>query len=497
LFLFLILFVLISNSLFSNSRFSDNIILYLDPVNISTFVLDRYHPYQNLDINYFSIIIDGSVNMPLYHLKPEKLYFKNDDISNAFSQLSFKQNKNDDYFNTKIAMVNQINESTESLFQLESKSLVDNINQNGFLNIKKTNENFSFNISYLYHYDQESNQYELNTVNTDYKKENESFSSGYNMLYKIDNITFKSDFSIQTSYHKRSVVNLLDDYEYLVYNERFISSSNKLNYNFGNVSLFLKNINYDFILENDINEVDIFNNHYNVPSLGIISNINKFKFKIYGSNIDNFVRPNAEFIYTLDNIGFAISSEYYIKGLLIDSDELYGEYKYNEYCKENINISLDFSKYKNIIDIGKIKSDTISYSYFLLSGNIDYKMIDFDYKYFKYFDKQINVGIDQYANFGLSFFPFKDKNEFDLYGKVNYNYYVMDSDINLLTMNLFENTANQKTVQLYNFEFGFVFDYFKISYNSKNLLSNNVVFSNTITPFKRFDYINVIWVFKD
>jgi hypothetical protein len=435
--------------------------------------------------------------MPLYHLKPEKLYFKNEDISNTFSQLSFKQNKNDDYFNTKIAVVNQINESTESLFQLESKSLVDNINQNGFLNIKKTNENFLFNVSYLYHYDHESNQYELNTVNADYKKENESFASGYNMLYIMDNMTFKSDLSIQTSYHKRSEVYIQDNYEYLVYNERFISSSNKLNYNFGNISLFLKNINYDFILENDIDEVDIFNNHYNVPSLGIISNINKFKFKIYGSNINNFVRPNAEFIFTLDNIEFAISSEYYIKGLLTDSDELYGEYKYNEYCKDNINISLDFSKHTNIIDIGKIKSNTISYSYFLFSGNIDYNLFGFDYKYYKYFNKQVTVGIDQYANFGLSFFPFKDKNEFDLYGKVNYNYYAMDSDINLLTMNLFEDTPNQKITQLYNFEFGFVFDYFKIFYNSKNLLSNNVVFSDTITPFKRFDCINVIWVFKD
>ena len=118
--LFFILSILISSFLYSNSRFSDNIILYLDPINISTFVLDRYHPYQNIDINYFALNINGSINMPLYHLKPEELYFKNENSSVSYSQLSFKQNKNDDYFNTKIAAINQVNETTKTLFQFES-----------------------------------------------------------------------------------------------------------------------------------------------------------------------------------------------------------------------------------------------------------------------------------------------------------------------------------------------------------------------------------------
>ena len=51
--------------------------------------------------------------------------------------------------------------------------------------------------------------------------------------------------------------------------------------------------------------------------------------------------------------------------------------------------------------------------------------------------------------------------------------------------------------QLYSFEFGFDFDSFIISYKSKNLLSNDVIFPGGISPFKRFDYINIIWVFKD
>lgn len=494
--LFFILSILISSFIYSSSRFSDNIILYLDPINISTFVLDRYHPYQNIDINYFALNINGSNNMPLYHLKPEELYFKNENSSVSYSQLSFKQNKNDDYFNTKIAAINQLDETTETLFQLESKSLVDNNNQNGFFNIKKSKDNFTFNVSYLYHYDEESNQYDLSTVNNNFKKENESFVSGYNILYNIDNIIFESNSSIQTSYHRRPEAYLLD-YQYLAYNERSISSFNKINFVFNNISFFLENINYDLVLENDINEVNIFNNHYNIPSIGGIMNVNNFKIKIFGSKIDNVVKPNAEISYALGSINFILSSEHYIKGLLTDNDELYGNYAYNVYNKDNIKILFDSSKYRNIIDIGKIKNEDISYNYFLLSGIIDYKLIDFDYNYFNYFDQQTNIGISEYMNFGLSFFPFKNKKEFDLYGKVNYNYYMMNSEINLLTMNLFEDTISEQATELYNFEFGFVFENFKISYNSKNLLSNNVIFSNNITPFKRFDSINVIWVFKD
>ena len=494
--LFFILFILFTNFLYSSSRFSDNILLYLDPINISTFVLDRYHPYQNIDIGYFAININGTTNMPLYHLKPEELYFQNNDLPNSYSQLSFKQNKNDDYFNTKIASVNLINETTESLFQIESKSLIDNINQNGFLNIRKSNDNFTLNVSYLYHYDEESEQYDLNTINNNFKKENESFITGYNILYNIDNITFDSNLSIQTSYHKRPESYLLD-YQYFDYNEKLIVSLNKVSFDFSNISLFLENKNYDLVLENDINEVDIFNNHYNIPSFGVNVNIDDFRIKLFGSKIDNVFKPNAELIYPIGSVVLMLSSNNYLKGLLIDNNDLYGTYTFQEYRKDNFRVIFDYKKYKSNIDIGKIKNENISYNYFLLSGLIDYKLIDFDYNYFKYFDKETNIGIDQYLSFGISLFPLKNKNEFDLYGKVDYNYYKLDSDLNLLTMNIFENAISDKVVELYNFEFGFVFDYFTISYSSKNLLSNNIIFSNNLTPFKRFDSINVIWVFKD
>ena len=64
-------------------------------------------------------------------------------------------------------------------------------------------------------------------------------------------------------------------------------------------------------------------------------------------------------------------------------------------------------------------------------------------------------------------------------------------------MNLFSSNIELYQTQLYGFEFGFDFDSFIISYKSKNLLSNDVIFPGGISPFKRFDYINIIWVFKD
>ena len=125
--LLLIFSIFLSSFSLCNNRFSDDIVLLLDPINLSSYVLDKYHPNLNKNISYYSISIDGSTNMPLNHLVPENLYFDYNDISGSISQLFYEQNKNDKYFNTKVAAANSIGNSTKSIFQLESKSLVENI----------------------------------------------------------------------------------------------------------------------------------------------------------------------------------------------------------------------------------------------------------------------------------------------------------------------------------------------------------------------------------
>ena len=55
------------------------------------------------------------------------------------------------------------------------------------------------------------------------------------------------------------------------------------------MSFFIENINYDLVLENDINEVNIFNNHYNIPSIGLIANVSNFRIKIFGSKSESML----------------------------------------------------------------------------------------------------------------------------------------------------------------------------------------------------------------
>ena len=488
--------IFLSSFSLCNNRFSDDIVLLLDPMNLSTYVLDKYHPNLNKNINYYSISIDGSTNMPLNHLLPENLYFDYNDISGSISQLFYEQNKNDKYFNTKVAAANSIGSSTKSIFQLESKSLVENINQNIFMNINKKTDNLNLNFSYLYHYDREPDQYNLHSSINEFKKENESFITGYNISYKKNNISFESSLSIQNSFHKRSELYEMD-FQYLSYIKRSIFNNNQINLDLGSLSVYFGNINQDIILKDDLSNTNFYKKHNNTPSLGMNINEEKFNMKIYGSEISGEYKPSFEIVYFLNNSYLKFSSENYFYGLLVDNDELYGEYSFNDYLRNNFTISYDFNNYDLNINLGEIDSDEISYNYFLFSGQIDYSFFDFEYDYFKYLNKSENLGIDDYLKISLGIYPYRNKYDFDFFAKINFNHYTFDREIDILSMNLFSSNIEYYQTQLYSFEFGFDFDSFIISYKSKNLLSNDVIFPGGISPFKRFDYINIIWVFKD
>ena len=85
-----------------------------------------------------------------------------------------------------------------------------------------------------------------------------------------------------------------------------------------------------------------------------------------------------------------------------------------------------------------------------------------------------------------------------MYGKLSYSQYNLNSNIDLLSLNPFYNqNIDDKNVSLYNSEIGFIFDSFTILYKSKNVLNDEVVFSDSINPFQRLDYINIIWIFND
>ena len=88
-------------NLFSDDRFYQ-IVLHLEPFTINSYILNRYYPLAMIDYYDNGYWIDGSMNLPIYHLVSEKIYF---DINSpgTITQLSYKQKKTDLYFDTKIA----------------------------------------------------------------------------------------------------------------------------------------------------------------------------------------------------------------------------------------------------------------------------------------------------------------------------------------------------------------------------------------------------------
>ena len=60
---------------------------------------------------------------------PEKIYFNTKELG-RMSQLTYKEKKTYDYFNTKIALKADLSEKVQFLGFAESKSFFKNINQN-------------------------------------------------------------------------------------------------------------------------------------------------------------------------------------------------------------------------------------------------------------------------------------------------------------------------------------------------------------------------------
>ena len=78
-------------------RQENGFILALDPFDLSNFILNKYYPNQNIDLDYYSIILDGSSNFPLYQSIPSNITFDRDD-KGTISELKYKERKTDKYF---------------------------------------------------------------------------------------------------------------------------------------------------------------------------------------------------------------------------------------------------------------------------------------------------------------------------------------------------------------------------------------------------------------
>ena len=84
------------------------------------------------------------------------------------------------------------------------------------------------------------------------------------------------------------------------------------------------------------------------------------------------------------------------------------------------------------------------------------------------------------------------------YIDLNNNY-----DINVENINLFESNSEDNSIVTSNninymtFEIGFIFDSFRISYKKMNPLESSVIITENKLEFIQYDYIDLVWLFKD
>ena len=493
------LVILLYSLVFSNSYnniYDENIHVYLDPFDINTFSLNRFFPNLNDDISYYSIKFDGSTFIPLSEVMPSKIHF-NLNEGGTISQLIYNQRKSDDYFDTSIALKNDIYDDTQMLLQLETKSIVDNINQNFFLNYNKNRENYKLDFSYMYNYGEDPENFDILSGNDSFFKEIENYNLGFSIEYAFDNLKFYSSSSSQISSSKRPEASF-GDYSYIDYESQVFWNNSKFEYIFNeNFSAFLSSLFKKNITESSQEYLNGYKEE--IRSIGLKVNKGSIFLNIGGDYLDKEFEPYLATGYGGEYVNINISANNSFASYIVDSDILYGHYQQYKLKKYNFNITFDFKNNYNSLDVGSIENEVFNYNYYLLNGYFDLNKIKLDYKYYNYLNIEgVGLNLSEYINYGISYYPFKNKYKFELYGKLSYNQYNLNSNIDLLSLNPFYNqNIDDKNVSLYNSEIGFIFDSFTILYKSKNVLNDEVVFSDSINPFQRLDYINIIWIFND
>ena len=497
-----LIFIPLFSICLSEFSYKDNgLVLALDPFDISNFIINKYYPNQNLDLDYYSLRLDGSTNFPLYQSVPGKVGFDRD-TDGTISELKYKQRKTDKYFDTSIFLKKDINIKTDFLLQLETKSIIDNINQNAFFDYRMIDENLILEISYLYHYEDDPDFYSLIEYAS---KENESFNTGLSITYLKGNLSYKTNFAFQTSYVDRpNKIYKTSNVERFQYNHQTSWFNTVVEYDLTSLfKIFFSNKYKNNLLE-EYNESDLLiNKYYNYSSSGLSYNIKDiFSLAVGFDNFKNENKANAIIKYSKNNISLQLSADNFIIDEIRYDSGNYSNYNIEVLSRYSSKIKLNYENIMNVLEIGKIFNTNHKYNYFMSNGDMSVWKILFDYNYYNYFNiSKSSLSIKSYFNYGISFFPFKDKFKFEMYGKINYFQYEMNSSIDLLSLDLFNYNIVQNNVKLYNIAIGFIFDSFTISYKFKNgltneTLNNYIEFSEDMN-FSHFNYIEIDWLFEE
>ena len=508
-----LIFISLFSICFNETSYKDDgLVLTLDPFDISNFIINKYYPNQNLDLDYYSLRLDGSTNFPLYQSIPGKIGFDRD-TDGTISELKYKQRKTDKYFDTSIFLKKDINIKTDFLLQLETKSIIDNINQNAFFDYRMIDENLILEISYLYHYENDPDFYSLidpffygSAINQNSSKINESFNSGISFTYFKNKFSYKADFALQTSYVDRPSFFDLYDSDRIEYDHQTSWVNISAIYHLSQVlEIYFENKYKKNILEHHSTSELLFNEYFNLLFYGI-KYIAKDVFVLnFGvDNYDGMNKPNFNISYNKNKILLELGIENFIVDKALYDNGIY--YNYNMLFTEKYNsrFTYDSNRMSNSLEIGKIINNSYRYNYFLSKGKASVWKIELDYTYNNYYNlHKGDLSIKSYLDYGIAYFPFKDQYKFEMYAKINYYQYELNSSVDLLSLDLFDNYNLVKSnVKLYNLSIGFVFDSFAISYKFKNgltngTLNNYIIYSENMNNFGHLNYIEIEWIFED
>ena len=485
-------------SLLENSK-SDQLLLKLEPFNITTFIVDKYYPNSFVDFDIGSCKIDGSMRLPIYQNIPEKLYFDRNN-EGTYTQLSYKQKKSDLFFDTNIAFKTDLNEFSNIVLKAESKSIYSNVNQNYHLSYNKNDNNNVFIFDYMYHVEKNPSIEFFEDLNFNI----ESFHGGYSYSHNGNNFIFNSNSSIQFSnnfryqgdFYQYDYQSTWADNDIIIPIRNFFSISFLHSYKKYLIE-YSDNLNY--YNSNNSRQMISFNINY-LPRDNFEIQLGYDAFMKKGSG-------NIRLRYNAKNFIFSLNT----KNTIVDQLIITGNPNIIYRFIRNSFFDLSFFKHKSFstsISYGQIYSDSFFdtfnenyYYYYHLNANINTSKFGGKISYYNYLENNF-LSIKDFSTYELTYSPIIDNKRFRPFGKVFGNHYSFNKyrELNLNSILLYDdvNSTNNfiETIDTFNFEFGFIFDSFKISYIKLNPNIESLNMSNKI-KFISYDYINLVWIFKD
>ncbi len=507
-----------------------------DPSYNTSFAINSYNPNNLEDINFYDIMIDGSLIGPVgsYMISPLINNFFNDTISST----AFEHSRGDYAFNENVIFIDNIIDSTlKTIFvaQLKKYDGLQSINsnsdplQNYFFSLSKkqsyqNNLELAVNSTMMYHKEKAiiplvpSGSFTRNsedffggiTFDIDYNNKfsfifNKSFQNGRGIFYNnLESDRFCNWSNISTNYSLVSNIdfsfkyhNKLNSLENLTESngseniksstkEYLLSSSLKLKKINLILSLYLSQstfdedlINYDLKLKSPNVNFDFFYNYSKDLSLRVKRFTNSYITKYSQLNISEINSLDINF-----NIhDFRLSFEpFYLTSFFNDIRDINQQTLQKEGEIFGLNSSFSYHK-KNII--ADVKSSFYNSNY--------YTPIDYYFNYSIFFAPKF---------YNKRFSPFIGLN--GIFSKINNSNFIdfNSNQDSYFIWNDYGDTNGQfldKNVSLVNIELGLILNQFKLSYHFINPSNLNTLFSfsNSYQSIPFFSKLQVTWQFFD